>query len=130
MSSATILLVEDHPLNLALFRILLEHTGHEVLEATDLNQARDHLARGVPHLALLDINVPGGGGEVLLKEMRADPRFDGVPIVAVTAMAMSGDRERLLAVGFDGYVSKPVDTRGFAALVERFLVNGRNAPQP
>ncbi len=70
---------------------------------------------------LLDIGLPGGGGEKLLAEIRADPRLAVLPVVAVTALAMSGDRERLLRAGFDGYLSKPIDVHTFGADVESFL---------
>lgn len=116
-----ILLVEDNPLNRTLAREVLRRRGHEVLEAADVPEGRLRLAAAVPDLVLLDIQVPGGGGETLLSEIRREPRFSDVPVVAVTAFAMRGDRERFLALGFDGYLEKPIDTRKFGPDVEAFL---------
>lgn len=69
----------------------------------------------------MDIGLPGGGGELLLREIRQDPRLADLPVIAVTAQALPGDRERLLGAGFDGYFSKPIDTRTFGGEIEAFL---------
>lgn len=116
---STILLVEDHPLNRRLVRDLLETAGHTVIEAVGVDDGRARLAETRFDLALVDIQIPGGGGESLLASMRADPRTRDIPAVAVTALAMPGDAQRLLAAGFDAYVSKPIDVRDFRALVAR-----------
>lgn len=119
--SARILVVEDNPLNLQLVRDILEYRGHEVVVATTVSEARDRLKEKLPHVVLLDIQLPGGGGESLLKEIRSTPSTARMPVIAVTALAMEGDRERLLEAGFDGYLSKPIDTRTFGPTVESFL---------
>ncbi|MBX3232451.1 MAG: response regulator [Labilithrix sp.] len=116
-----VLVVEDHPMNRMLVRELLEHRGHEVAEACDVEEARGALTRGAPDIVLLDIQIPGGGGPAVLDFIRASPALRALPVVAVTAQAMTGDRERFLAAGFDGYVSKPIDTRSFCATIEGFL---------
>lgn len=116
-----VLVVEDNELNLALVRHVLEHRGHAVEDADSVASARLLLDSDPPDLVLLDIQMPGGGGEAFLAELRQKAQWASVPVVAVTAYAMAGDRERLLATGFDGYISKPIDTRTFGAAVEAFL---------
>jgi len=119
--SARILVVEDNPLNLRHVRDILEFRGHHVDTATTVDEGRQRLLAARPDLLLLDVQVPGGGGETLLREIRRDASLAGLPIVAVTAQAMDGDRQRLLDAGFDGYVSKPIDTRAFGPLIESFI---------
>jgi CheY-like chemotaxis protein len=119
--TARILVVEDNPLNLTLVRDILEFRGHQVDSATTVDDGWLHLLTTRPDLVLLDIQIPGGGGEALLRQIRGHATLSGLPVLAVTALAMDGDRQRLLSAGFDGYVSKPIDTRGFGPLVESFL---------
>jgi two-component system cell cycle response regulator len=119
--AAQILVVEDNPTNMRLVSCLLEAAGHRVIPATNVQEARAALASSTPDLALLDVNVPGGGGEAVLHELRSTERLARVPAIAVTALAMTGDRERLLAAGFDDYVPKPIDTRAFVALVASYV---------
>lgn len=121
-----VLLVEDHVMNRLLARELLEHRGHEVVDAHNVLEARLRLTEPPFDVVLLDIQIPGGGGVAVLDHIRATPGLAKLPVIAVTAQAMSGDRERLLATGFDGYVSKPIDTKTFGETVESFI--GRAAP--
>ncbi|HEX9602744.1 MAG TPA: response regulator [Myxococcales bacterium] len=121
MKPGRFLVVEDNPLNRRLIRDILRHRGHEVVEAESVDEGRIELRRQAVDVVLLDIQIPGGGGEQLLRELRGDPAVRHLPVVAVTAFAMRGDRERLLALGFNGYLSKPIDTRTFGADVERYL---------
>jgi CheY-like chemotaxis protein len=81
-------------------------------------------------LLLLDVQIPGGGAEAVIRHARARPRSAAIPIVAVTSLAMPGDRERLLGSGFQGYLSKPIDTRTFGAVVESFLGSSTRAEDP
>lgn len=118
---ARILVVEDNALNRLLVHDILELRGHEVLEAGTVDEARRMLASCAPDLLLLDVHIPGGGGEAVIREVRRLPQLAALPIVAVTSLAMPGDRERLLESGFQGYLSKPIDTRTFASAVEAFL---------
>jgi CheY-like chemotaxis protein len=118
---AKILIVEDNPLNLRLLCEVLEHRGHSVDIAMSVAQARERLRDAPPDLLLLDIQIPGGGGEQLLREIKADPCCVGLPVIAVTALAMAGDRQRLIDAGFDGYFSKPIDTRAFGPAIEAYL---------
>ena len=118
---ARILIVEDNPLNRLLIHDLLELRGHEVLEAATVDEARAVLDAQRPDLLVLDVQIPGGGGEAVIREVRRRPDMASLPIVAVTSLAMPGDRERLLGIGFQGYLSKPIDTRTFGAAIESFL---------
>jgi CheY-like chemotaxis protein len=120
-----VLVVEDHPLNRTLTRLILETRGHEVLEATDVSAGREHLRQQPPDLVLMDIQVSGGGGEAFMREIKRDPVLRMVPVVAVTAYAMRGDRERLLAAGFDGYIDKPIDVETFGPTVEGYVPEGQ-----
>jgi CheY-like chemotaxis protein len=118
---ARILIVEDNPLNRLLIHDVLELRGHEVLEASTVAEAKAVLEVEKPDLLLLDVQIPGGGGEAVIREVRKRPDLVSLPIVAVTSLAMPGDRERLLGIGFQGYLSKPIDTRTFGAAIEAFL---------
>lgn len=120
-----ILLVEDYPMNRELARELLQRRGHEVVEARDVAEAQAFLGEGVFDVVLLDIQIPGGGGTAVLGFIRAQPKLRPLPVIAVTAQAMQGDRERFLGAGFDGYISKPIDTRAFCGLVEHQIREGR-----
>lgn len=120
---ARILIVEDNPLNRLLVHDILELRGHHVIEAATVDEARQALDRECPDLLLLDVQIPGGGGEVLIREVRQRPELADLPIVAVTSLAMPGDRERLLNMGFQGYLSKPIDTRTFGPAIESYLKN-------
>ena len=121
-----ILLVEDHPLNRKLVRAVLEFRGHEIIEAGNVEQARDRLREHLFDVVLLDIQIPGGGGEAVLRTIREEPTLAELPVVAVTASAMAGDRARLLAAGCDGYISKPIDTKTFASAIEELIRKGRS----
>jgi two-component system cell cycle response regulator DivK len=118
---ARILVVEDNALNRLLVHDLLELRGHAVIEAATVDEARRALDLERPDLMLLDVQIPGGGAEAVIRDARRRPGFDAIPIVAVTSLAMPGDRERLLGSGFQGYLSKPIDTRTFGSVVESFL---------
>ena len=118
---ARILVVEDNALNRLLLHDILELRGHVVIEAADVGEALPLLDDPHLELLLLDVHIPGGGGETMIKEVRKRAALVDLPIVAVTSLAMPGDRERLLSSGFQGYLSKPIDTRTFGPSVEAFL---------
>jgi CheY-like chemotaxis protein len=122
-----ILVVEDDLSNQLLFTDLLELAGYEVHQAVSVAEGRTHLRQTPPSLVVMDIRIPGGGGELLLSEMKQDPTLANIPVIAVTAFAMAGDRERLLQAGFDGYLSKPIDTRSFANTIAGFVAGRDNA---
>ncbi len=116
-----ILVVEDNPQNYELAEFLLEDAGFAVRRAADAGELRRALASGLPDLVLMDIQLPGVDGLSLVSEIRALPEAGALPIVALTAHAMRGDRERFLAAGCDGYISKPIDVATFAGEVEKYL---------
>ena len=118
---ARILIVEDNSLNRLLVHDILELRGHEVVEAATVDEARLALEAQRPDLLLLDVQIPGGGGEAVIREVRGRAELADLPIVAVTSLAMPGDRERLLSIGFQGYLSKPIDTRTFGPAVESYI---------
>ncbi len=120
-----ILVVEDDPASRKLVRTVLRAHGYAVIEAEDLDSAREVLARELPRLVLLDLRLHDRNGLELVRSIRADARLAHLPIVAVTAQAMHDDEDRVLRAGVDGYVSKPIDTRQFARLVEEIIRNGR-----
>lgn len=109
MDGARILVVEDNDKNMKLFRDVLGATGYETLQATTGEDAVELAVAHAPELILMDVQLPGMDGTAALARLRADERTAGIPVVALTAQAMYGDRERFLAAGFDGYLAKPVD---------------------
>lgn len=121
-----ILLVEDDDTNRKLVRIVLGD-GYRISEAASVEQALDLLQQEKPDLLLLDIRLGDGSGLDVIRAVRADPAFDQVPALAITAQAMKDDESRFLAAGFDAYLSKPIDTRRLPQVVERFLREGRKA---
>jgi CheY-like chemotaxis protein len=118
--SLRILIIEDHPLNRQLARAILEQRGHQVSEAVDVDGGWLELQKVNPQIVLMDIQFPGGGGECLLRKIRSNPSTARLPVIAITAYAMQGDRERFLGMGFDGYLNKPLDTRAFGPAIEAF----------
>ena len=118
MAGERILVVEDNEKNMKLFRDVLQAKGYSTLEATTGEDAVD-LARTLdPALVLMDVQLPGIDGIEALAQLRGDERTSAIPVVALTAQAMRGDRERFLDVGFDGYLSKPVDVVELLRVVE------------
>jgi two-component system cell cycle response regulator DivK len=117
--------VEDNEKNMKLFRAILLATGYRTLEATTGGQAVELATEHSPDLVLMDIQLPDIDGIEALGRLRADDRTASVPVLALTAQAMEGDRERFLAAGFDGYLSKPVNVADLVATVKRYC-DGRN----
>jgi two-component system, cell cycle response regulator DivK len=111
MTGERILVVEDNAKNMKLFRDVLTATGYRTLEATTGTEAVDMASEHRPDLVLMDIQLPDLDGVTALQRLRGDERTATIPVLALTAQAMHGDRERFLAAGFDGYLSKPVDVR-------------------
>ena len=109
MDGSQILVVEDNEKNMKLFRDVLHAKGYRTLEATTGERALELATEHLPDLVLMDIQLPDVDGVDALARLRADERSAAIPVLALTAQAMSGDRERFLAVGFDGYISKPVN---------------------
>ena len=121
---AQILVVEDNGKNMKLFRDVLLAKGYRTLAATTGEEAVALAVEHSPDLVLMDIQLPGIDGVAALGRLRADDRTASVPVVALTAQAMEGDRERFLAAGFDGYLSKPVNLAEFVATVEIYCEGG------
>lgn len=121
MSGGLILLVEDNEANQLLASSVLELSGFVVDVAGDSTEARAILARKSPDLILMDVQLPGLDGLSFVKQLKAEGATSHIPIVALTALAMAGDRERTLAAGCDGYIAKPINTRTFASEVGKFL---------
>jgi two-component system cell cycle response regulator DivK len=119
MTQAQVLVVEDNVKNMKLFRDVLEAAGFRTLAATTAGEAVEVAAEQGPALVLMDIQLPDFDGVEALRRLRADERTAATRVVALTAQAMEGDRERFLAAGFDGYLSKPVDIADFVATVRR-----------
>jgi two-component system cell cycle response regulator DivK len=125
MSDNHILYIEDNPGNRMLVRRILEAEGYMVTEATDGPSGLEIAAQEQFNLILLDINLPEIDGYDLAKRMRSMPNLDGVPILAVTANVMQGDKERTLAAGCDGFIPKPIDVDKLPELVKTALDRGR-----
>ena len=120
-SKGRILHVEDNADNRHLVRRVLEAEGYEVIEASNGTQALEYLNSQRVDLALMDINMPDIDGYTLATRIRSTPRFAGLPILAMTANVMHGDRERSLAAGCDGYIQKPIDIDILSMQIERYL---------
>lgn len=121
MASKSILIIEDNPMNLKLIRDVLQIEGYETLEA-ETGETGVELARERhPAVILMDVNLPQMDGREAMKILKADASTRQIPIIAVTSLAMKGDRERLLAAGFDGYISKPIDIKELSRLVESYV---------
>jgi CheY-like chemotaxis protein len=104
-----VLIVEDNEKNMKLFRDVLQATGYSTLEATTGEEAVELSLSQAPALVLMDVQLPGIDGVEALERLRQNERTASIPVLALTAQAMSGDRERFLEAGFDGYLAKPVD---------------------
>jgi two-component system, cell cycle response regulator DivK len=117
----TILIVEDNPANLKLALTVLEHASYEVLHADNAADGIATARRCRPDLILMDIQLPGMDGMAATRLLKADPATAGIPVVALTAFAMKGDEERILAAGCDGYIAKPFDYKNLLARVDATL---------
>lgn len=123
----TLLLVEDVEDNRDLARLLLEGAGYEVLEAVNGAEAVEMARQHRPDLILMDLSLPGMDGWEATRAIQSDAALAGIPIVAVTAHAMAGDRERVIAAGFEGYISKPIEVGTFAHQVSAFVERAAEA---
>jgi two-component system, cell cycle response regulator DivK len=121
MSNGTILYIEDNPDNRTLIRRVLMVEDYDVIEASNALEALDKLTTQHPDLILMDINMPDVDGYTLTSQIRNIQGFESVPIVALTANVMRGDREKSLEAGCDGYIQKPVDIDLLPQQIERYL---------
>ena len=109
MAGERVLIVEDNEKNTKLFRDVLQAAGYVTLEAATGEDAIELAGAHAPALVLMDVQLPGIDGVETLTRLRTDARTASIPVLALTAQAMGGDRERFLDAGFDGYLSKPID---------------------
>jgi CheY-like chemotaxis protein len=123
MREKSVLIVDDNPINMKLVRVLLTGEGYDVRTAGDAVEALAVLKQWHPSLILMDIQLPGIDGLELTRQLKADSTTEHIAIIGLTAYAMKGDEERILAAGCDGYIAKPIDTRTLphliATLIER-----------
>lgn len=124
MTQRRILVVEDNDMNMQLVEYLLEEGGYGILKATSGEEALS-ITRGAagrpPDLILMDIHLPGMDGLSVVREMKGSDQTRNVPILALTAHAMRGDKDRFLEAGCDGYISKPIDVKTFLSSIEQYL---------
>lgn len=116
-----IVIIEDNPANLELVKYLLEHSGYEVLVASDGAQGVSLVLQVRPDLIICDLQMPALDGYQVLAKLRQDPQVAHTPIVAVTAFSMPHDRQRVMTAGFDGYISKPIEPETFVEQIGAFL---------
>ena len=121
MSAPLILLVEDNETNQMLTVAVLQRDGYRVAVAGNADEAREQIESEIPHLILMDIQLPGEDGLALTRDLKRDPATSSIPIVAITAHAMRGDAESAVEAGCSGYIAKPFDTRALAEEVRKHL---------
>jgi len=121
MDGKIILYIEDNPENRLLVKRVLEAEGYQVVEADSGSTGLQKAERLKPDLVLMDINLPEIDGYELTRRLKQMPHLAGVPVVAMTANVMKGDRERTLAAGCDGYIQKPIDVDQLPLQVARFM---------
>lgn len=121
MAEPKILIIEDNDMNLELAKALLEARGYMVTSAKTAEEGLRLARESAPDLVLMDFSLPGMDGLSATKRLKADPITCHLPVVGLTANAMKGDQETALEAGCDGYLTKPIDTRTFAATVETFI---------
>jgi CheY-like chemotaxis protein len=124
-AATLIMIVEDNEQNLKLVRDLLQYNGYETIEARNAEDGVALAAERRPDLILMDIQLPDADGVTALGRLRADGRTASIGVVALTAFAMTDDRQRLLQAGFDGYLEKPIDVRAFPGQVLALLQSTR-----
>jgi CheY-like chemotaxis protein len=120
-ANVEILIVDDNPVNLKLAQLLLTGEGYRVRTANDAEEALEVLKAFSPRLILMDIQLPGMDGLELTRRLKADPATRDITILGLTAYAMKGDQEKILAAGCDGYIPKPIDTRTLPEVISQYL---------
>jgi two-component system cell cycle response regulator DivK len=128
VTGGLVLVVEDNERNLKLVRAVLEHAGFAVRAAGSAEDALVDAVAHPPDLVLMDLQLPGQDGVAGLMSLRAHPVTSDVPVVALTALAMPEDRERVRAAGFDGYWEKPISVRDLPGQVTAAIRKGKESP--
>ena len=121
MTRLKVLIVEDHALNMELVVDVLEAAGYSVLQARDAERGMTLARAEKPQLVLMDVGLPGIDGLSATAALKSDPLTRSIPVIALTSHAMKGDRERILAAGCSGYITKPIDTRSLPRTVAEFI---------
>jgi CheY-like chemotaxis protein len=121
MREKSVLIVDDNPINMKLIRVLLTSEGYDVRTAGDAGEALAVLKQWHPGLILMDIQLPGIDGLELTRRLKSDPVTEQIIIIGLTAYAMKGDEERILAAGCDGYIAKPINTRKLPRLITALI---------
>lgn len=127
MAGELILIIEDNEKNRKLVRDLLQVKGHKTIESETAEEGLKLALEKSPALVLMDIQLPGMDGITALKQLRANPQTKSIPVIAITASAMTNNRQAMLAEGFDGYQSKPISLKDFLGEVQRVL-ESHNGP--
>lgn len=126
--SARILIIEDNQANLELMMYLLTHAGYQTIYAMDGEKGLEMIKNEVPDLIICDIQIPKVDGYEIIKTIKSESNvLSNIPLIAITAYAMVGDRERILSLGSDGYIAKPIEPEKFVHQIESFLQEKRNA---
>lgn len=125
-----ILIVEDNPRNMRLLEMTLRAKGYTLLTATDGGEALDMAVGERPDLIIMDIQLPKINGLAVTKKLRKTPGFEDTPIIAITAYAMKGDRERAIEAGCNAYLPKPINTRELPAVIAAILLNRQEENKP
>jgi two-component system, cell cycle response regulator DivK len=123
MAGKLILIIEDNEKNRKLVRDVLQVKGHETIESETAEEGLKLALEKSPALVLMDIQLPGMDGITALKQLRANAQTKSIPVIAITASAMTNNRQAMLAEGFDGYQSKPISVKDFLGEIERVLVS-------
>jgi len=123
MTNNRVLLVEDNEDNFELVRFLLERSGFSVLAGRNGQEALDMARKELPDLILMDLSLPGIDGWTAARELKIDPATAHIPLLALTAHTLPGDRKRAMESGFDGYISKPIDVVNFGESITKILKN-------
>lgn len=130
MSAKTILIVEDNELNMKLVRAILAPEAYRILEAGDAENGLETARKSKPDLILMDIQLPGMDGLTAISVLKKDAALKGIPVLALTSYAMEGDAKRARDAGADGYITKPIHTRGFRETIRNLLMSSPVSASP
>lgn len=121
MAHALILIIDDNPLNLELVAYLLTNKKYEVSTAANAHEAMKILSICKPRLILMDLQLPDMDGLELTRKLKNDPKYQNIPIIAITARAMESDKQKALEAGCDGYITKPIDVNTLPNIIAKYI---------